>query len=444
LKKLLATLAALLALALLALGVGSLRWYPSRNAVPPRLEAVVKGEGPLLAGAAVVPLTPPAPVPVGGFARLHWMAEGSRDPVSVRAIVFQERGCTIALVSLEILLVPGKLERAVARAVQDLRIDRLVVSATHTHAGPGGYWQDLLGERLGTGPYSEAIFDHVVQRSAEAVRWAAGTLTPAYLSVGRGRAADLVRNRRGGDEVDGRLVSARVVALSGRTVAEVVLYPSHATLLGMDNRLVSGDWPGALMRSQEHPVLLFQGAVGDQSPRIPPGQPASPESYARALRERIARLEYSLPDPWPELAVATSSSVLPAQIPGASPPLLRRVAANVFHAWLPERALLAAIRLGPLTLIAIPGEPVAAVGRRWREAAGADTEVLALAGDYLGYVETRERMAESSGETVHTYYGPELADRLTGAIQLAAAAARGGEAGEAAVSAARAEHRSSP
>ena len=435
-KKLLTTLAALLALGLLAFGVGSLRWHPSRRDAPPRLEKMARGGGPLLAGAATVPLTPAPPVPVAGFPRLLWMEEGRRDPVAVRALVLQEHGCTVALVSAEILLVPGKLEQAVARAVLDLKLDHLVLAATHTHAGPGGYWQFEIGERFATGPYSEAAFEHLVQRASEAIRKAAGALEPAYLSVGRGRVTDLVRNR-GGGVADGRLVSARLVALTGRPLAEVVLYPSHATLLGGANRLVSGDWPGALMRSRPEPVLLFQGAVGDQTPLMPPGQRANPEIYAQALRQRIEELQYSAPDPWPELAVATSTAVLPAPIPGATPPLLRRLAANVFYDWLPDRALLTAVRLGPLTLIAVPGEPVAAVGERWRAAAGRGGEIVALAGDYLGYVETSERMAEAAGETVHTYYGPELADRLAGAIQLSAAAVNEGEAGEAA-SAARA------
>ena len=51
-------------------------------------------------------------------------------------------------------------------------------------------------------------------------------------------------------------------------------------------------------------------------------------------------------------------------------------------------------------------------------------EVLSLAGDYLGYIETSERMAEQLGETPRTYYGPELANRLGAALQVAAQAAR--------------------
>jgi hypothetical protein len=422
LKKLLTALAGLAALLLLAYAVGSMRWRPSHRAAPPKLGHVAHGAGPLLAGAAVVALDPPAPTPVAGFPRLHWMEEGRRDPVAVRALVLREPGCAVALVSIETLLVPERLQRAVERRVRDLAFDAVVMGATHTHAGPGAYWDEPLGERLATGPYQDEAFDHLVDRSVEAVRAAAAALEPAYLSVARGSATALVRNRSGSDEVDGRLVIARVAARSGVPVADVVVYPSHATLLGIENRLISGDWPGALMRARTYPVLFFQGALGDQSPRPPPQAEPTPEAYAKALGARVAALAHSRPDPWPELAVAHASAVLPPPVPGATPPALRRIAMNLFYDWIPSRARVAALRLGPVTFLVVPAEPVAAVGRMWRDAAGEGTEVLALSGNYLGYVETSERMAEAAGETIRTYYGPELADRLGGAVRLASEA----------------------
>jgi neutral ceramidase len=424
LKKLLTALAALLALLAVAYGLGSLRWRPSFRAGPTRLEAVARGAGPLLAGAAVVPLSPPRAVPVAGYARLKWMEEGRRDPVAVRALALREPGCTIVLVSAEILLVPGQLERAVERRTRDLALDHLVIAATHTHAGPGGFWNDALGERLATGPYDASVFDYLVAQTEAAIRASVKALEPAYLSVARAGLPALARNRAGGSEVDGHLVLVHVAARAGHDVAEVVLYPAHATLLGLENRLLSGDWPGALMRAQPTPLLFFQGALGDQTTRLPPRTPGRPEAYARALREHVDALDLSRPDPWPPLAVATATAVLPPADLGASPPALRRLTRNLLYDWLPDRARLIAIRLGPLTLLAVPGEPVAEVGRRWREAAGEGAEVLSLAGDYLGYVETSERMAEASGETARTYYGPQLADRLTGAVKLAAEAVR--------------------
>jgi hypothetical protein len=430
LTALLALVLAIVLVAGLALGVGSLRWWPSRREGPPRLEAVTHGAGPLLAGSASVALAPPAPLLIAGFPRLQWQADGLRDAVAVRAVAVQEPGCTVVLVSMEILLVPGALERAVTRRVRDLPLDHLVVAATHTHAGPGGFWHDALGERLATGPYQEAAFDHLVDAAEKAIRQAVAALEPAYLATSVGRAPELVRNRGGREDVDARMVMVRLAGLSGRRIADLVVFPSHATLLGLDNRLVSGDWPGALMRARA-PVIFFQGALGDQTPRIPPRHSSAPDAYARRVADALDRLEASRPEPWPELAVATARVVLPPADLGASPPFLKRVTRNVLYDWLPDRARLAAIRLGPLTLVAVPGEPVAEVGRRWREAAGEGVELLALAGDYLGYVETSERMAEQAGETVRTYYGPELAERLAGAVKLVAEAVRPERAAEA-------------
>jgi hypothetical protein len=418
-KKLLTAAAIVAAILALGYGVGSLRWRPAIRSGPPRLGEVARGAGPLLAGAATVPLDLPGLLPVAGFPRLKWYEEGPREPVEARAVVLQEPGCTVALASVEILLVPGTLDRAVARRLGDLPLDRLVVAATHTHSGPGAFWDEALGERLATGPYDAAVFDALADRIAAAVRKAFAALEPAYLSVARGDASALARSR-GGTSVDGRLVSARLVALSGAAVADLVLFPAHATLLGLDNHRITGDWPGALVRSRPTPTLFFQGALGDQTPRIAPGASSRPEAYARLVAAKLGQLAYGPSDPFPELAVATATVVLPPPDPGASPPPLRRLVRNLFYALVPDRAKLAAIRLGPLTLLAVPGEPVAEVGRRWRDAAGEGSEILALAGDYLGYVETSERMAEVAGETVRTYYGPELADRLAGAVKLAA------------------------
>jgi hypothetical protein len=164
--------------------------------------------------------------------------------------------------------------------------------------------------------------------------------------------------------------------------------------------------------------------VGDQTPNAQAGPGGPPENYARALERRLAALERDCPAPWPDLAVATASASLPPADAGASPPFLRRIARNLMYGVLSDRGRVMAVRLGSLTLLAIPGEPVAEVGRRWRDAAGEGSEVLSLAGDYLGYVETSDRMAKMAGETVHTYYGPELADRLTGTVQIAAEAVR--------------------
>jgi hypothetical protein len=67
----------------------------------------------------------------------------------------------------------------------------------------------------------------------------------------------------------------------------------------------------------------------------------------------------------------------------------------------------------------VPAEPVAAVAAEWRRALPAGADLVSLAGGYLGYVEEPERRAARKGESVRTYFGPELATRLGAAVKLA-------------------------
>jgi neutral ceramidase len=424
-KKLLTAVSLLLLAVAASLALGSVRWRAPRLAGPPRLERACRGEGPLQAGAAAVPLDLPAGVPLGGFPRLSWASGGVRDPVAARALVLAEPGCAVALVAVEILLVPGDLARAAADLAREragLRLDEVVVLATHTHSGPGGYWRSFPGERLATGPYDDAVFRGLAGRIAEAVARAAASREPASLQVARARAPDLARNRDGG-QVDGRLLALRATGSGGRTIGELLVFPAHPTVLGSANDLVSGDWPGALARSRPGVALVAQGVSGDQSARLPPGAPG-PEGYARALGERISALAFTDGEAAPRLAAAAAEVSLPDPAFGGVPPLLRPVVANLFGGPIPARSRVVALRAGPALLLLEPAEPVEAVGRAWREAAGDDAEAVSLAGDYLGYVETPGRTLAGLGEAERSYFGPALADRLGDALRLAAEATR--------------------
>ncbi|HZZ84203.1 MAG TPA: neutral/alkaline non-lysosomal ceramidase N-terminal domain-containing protein [Anaeromyxobacteraceae bacterium] len=422
-KKLLTRAAVLVGLLLAAvaaiLGAGSLRWRPTERAGAARPVRAAAGDGPLLAGVAELPLSPEPGAPVAGFPRLHWSSAGVRDPLAVRAVVLSEPGCQVALVSAELLLVPGELSRAVEARVRDLGLDAVVVAATHTHSGPGGFWDNLVAEGLATGPYHRRAFEALADRIAAAVRAASAAREPALLSVARADAPELIHSREYLRQVAARLTGFRLTRPSGALLAQLLVYPSHATLLGPDNHLLSGDWPGALMRAQPVPTLFFQGALGDATPHLADQARLTPEVYARAVEARVSRLAFSPPDPRPALALSSVRIPLPPPDPAAAPPRLQQLARNMAWSVFPAEAVLTALRLGPLALLFNPGEPVMEVGEQWRAQAGPDAEVVSLAGDYVGYVETPERMALRHGETERTYYGPGLAGRLGEAVAAA-------------------------
>jgi hypothetical protein len=385
---------------------------------------VAAGHGALAAGVSARSIDLGAEPIIAGFPRVRWRAEGVGDPVSVRALVLSEPGCSVALLSAEILLVPGALSRAVASRVEALGLDAVVVVATHTHAGPGGYWDSLPGELGATGPFEQAAFDRLANAMADAIREAHAARGPAAVAVSRTRTTALTRNRTGA-AVDGRVLAVRLTRPGGAPLAELVTFAAHPTLLGAWNRRISGDWAGRLLATSPRGTrLLFQGAIGDQSaaPRAIPGlEPV--DAYAAALGAVVDGLVPPAPDATPRLAVASASVALPPLGPGALPRALWPATSTLLGGSLPARATVTALRLGEALLLFTPAEPVEAVGRSWRALAGPDAEVVSLSGDYVGYVDTAERFDADTGEARRSYYGPDLAARLEAAVQAAALAA---------------------
>jgi hypothetical protein len=409
---------------LLVFGALSLPWRGERAATPPQIRSSAWGSGPLKAGAAEAPIAVQADASIGGFPRVRWRSAGVRNPVAARALYLEAPGCRVAVASVEVLLLTEPIVRQAEQRLADLGLDALVVGATHTHAGPGGYWDDFFAEHAALGPYDPRAAAAVVDAIEQAVRGAAAASTPATLEVARGSAEALVWARSKG-RVDARMLSLQLTSVAGPAVAELLVFGAHPTTLGKANRLLSGDWPGRLRPSLRRGLrIVLQGAIGDQSANVPPGDAATrPERYAEAVdRADDALPSARVPEPV-TLAAATATVTLPAPWPGFLPAWLRPAARTVAWNRLPPTATITALRVGPLRLVALPAEPTAEITERWRAAAGDGVEIASLSGGaWLGYVDTAARTRSGEGEAARTYYGPELADRLQAGVLEAARA----------------------
>ena len=396
------------------LALASLPDPPPRPAGAPRVWGVRSCQGALAAGAASVQFDLPASTPIAGFSRLRYGSEGVRDPVGARALVLSAGGCRFAIASAELLTIPDALEAAVRARLDDLPLDGLVLGG-HPHPRRAGR---LLGRRdLRAGrhrPLRPCPARPHRERLADAIRAAAAAAAPARLSVGRAELPALVWNRSS-EGMDGRLSVLRLDRPGGTAVGELAVFAAHPTTLGMRNRRLSGDWPGRFMAGGRGVRLFLQGPLGDQSPTLQ-GTPATPESYGDALSAAVEALRFSTPEATTTLGYARAEVTLPPTDLLAAPPLLRRAASNLTRDVLPARATVSALRIGPVLLVAVPGEPVAVLGARWREVAGPGSEIVGLADGYLGYFETPAHVKARVGEAVRGYYGEELAPRLERAV----------------------------
>lgn len=426
-KSLVHLVALVLGLAAVALAVASLPWVKPRPAVAPRIAAIARGSGPLAAGVGFAPIEVPLGAPIAGFAHLGYRSDGA-EPVSARALVLAAGEARLAVVSAEILLVPDTLRDAVLARVRDLPLTGVVVTATHTHAGPGGYYENLPFERAGVGPYDPRMRDLVANAMAQAVRRAFADVAPAELSAARGRAASLAGGR-GGAPPDGRLTVLRLTRPGGRPLAELAVFSAHATTLGIRNRRISGDWPARFLARSTHGVrFLLQGPLGDQRAALPPAMgPLTPDTYAAELDRAVAALAFGPRDPAPALGWAAADVPLPTPVPPIVPRPLRQAATNLVNGILPAEARVSALRLGPVLLLQVPGEVMHELAARWREMAGPDAEVVSLADGYLGYVDRPERSGGAQEHPERTYYGPALAPALERGLSMVVGALRDGE-----------------
>jgi hypothetical protein len=242
-----------------------------------------------LIGAAREDITPP----VGIYARnwgaaTHETAKGIHRPLTATALTLQAGSddSPLVLVSMDLGWWRRKQDEWELRSavLEALSLDpaRLMISFTHTHAGPCICREDAdkPGGHL-VPAYLEGLREAVIRAAQRALE----NREPAVLEWSRGR-CDLARNRDlpdpAGDRyicgyyppgpADDTLLVGRVTTEAGRPLATLVNYACHPTTLAWENRLISPDYVGAMREVVEAatgnaPCLFLQGASGELAPR---------------------------------------------------------------------------------------------------------------------------------------------------------------------------------
>src|SRR5207244_7911352 len=99
--------------------------------------------------------------------------------------VIEAGGVQAAIVSVETLLITGDLEDQI---LNDARLGPrpcLMVTATHTHSGPGGMWDSTVAGWAGAGEYDVRRLVQTGMEVAQAIDRARALMAPAELLVAR-------------------------------------------------------------------------------------------------------------------------------------------------------------------------------------------------------------------------------------------------------------------
>ncbi|MBZ4395648.1 neutral/alkaline ceramidase [Myxococcus faecalis] len=272
---------------------GTVAWGAAPGTGPGDCE----GNTRFLVGAGLGDITgPAAEVGMMGYGQLSQQTAGLHQRLRSRAFVIVSpcNGRRVAIVSADL----GMMFQAVkTQVVERLRArfgavysnDNVLLGATHTHSGPGGFSHHTL-YNLTTFGFVPQNFEAIVSGIVTSIARAHSRLGEGTLRLEAGELVGASRNRspeayrlnppaeraRYAHDVDTRMTLLRLTRAQGGDVGLINWFAVHATSMGNDNHLISGDNKGlasywfekAHDKGDTFVAAFAQANAGDVTPNI--------------------------------------------------------------------------------------------------------------------------------------------------------------------------------
>lgn len=367
-------------------------------------------------GFAKVNITPSYPTAMAGsgLRRLHF--ESVHDSIYVRTMVIGNGSVTVALVSLDMLLVPPEVtKRLVALSKDELpAINNTYLSATHTHSSIGNWGKGLSGY-LYSGPFDEELVNGLVAKILVSIQQAHDTMIPAEIFTGSIPVTGMLYNRvaREAGTIDSLL---RVIEIRREDSTRLLLasFTGHATCDESSSLHLSRDYPGVFVDAVEGEryafAMFMAGAVGSHGCR---GTERG-MTMVTNVGERLATTFLTAND---SLDSIRDSTIAMLSVPLAlGEPQFRISEDWRVRPWLFRTAfgtyepMLTALRIGDLVML---GTPCDFSGELMRpldslaSAKGLHAMVTSFNGNYIGYITRDSWYDVDHYETrLMNWYGP--------------------------------------
>ena len=394
-------------------------FYRQTTARLSQLPAPTKPQKSLSAGWAKVNMTPGFTTPTGGYGvrrGKHWTTV--HDSIFARAILLDNGSNRVALVSLDLLIIPPTVVEQLKRRLPELglRWEQVYMGATHSHNSLGGWAPGVVGTLI-AGDFEQRIVDHITNAVLNAIRQAGQQLEPVSVGYAETPAPELVYNRLhdNGPE-DDRVRVLQLRKQSGQ-VALVTSFAAHSTIINSDiSDWLSRDWPGVLIDDLEkqpgHFALYMAGAVGSMGPtETGPTEDAQlhfiADSVAAKIRKVLSTMQ-SKPDSM--LALLTLPVTLrDAHVRVSDGWRLRPWVFTKVYGDYPSE--IKALRIGQTVLLGMPadfsGELVMNLTRETARM-GLNGMITSFNGGYIGYITPDAYYHETRYETRDmNWFGPQ-------------------------------------
>ena len=366
-------------------------------------------------------------------------------PLEARAIVFDDNHARVCIITLDVIGVELAFTQRVRQQVSaktGIRADHILIAASHTHCAPA------MLHNLAMTPDSSFV-QHVERAAVQCAIEAAKHLHPVTLGLGCGSAHFNVNRRpvephqqfgvNWAGVVDHRARVLRVDGLDERPLAMLFHFSCHPTTKQGSEGFISADYPGAARRLIEEqlqcPALFLPGCFGNVRPQINGAFTSANKEQLDAVGRQLAQgvmkatrflatrpasglsaqeselyLAFRQSKAPEELEViAQGGATLGAQVKGQ---WARRTLDAIRSGSLPQglASVMQVMKIGPLMLVAIPGEPVQEIGyaieRTLAHLDGIDDLwPMGYCNDQIGYLVTERQKQEGGYEpNAYTFY----------------------------------------
>ena len=393
-------------------------------------------------GTATVDITPEVGCELSGYVARVQPSVGIRDPLFARALYLETAGRRLLWLHTDLVGLEGPFVCALREEFErrfGLKPAEVVVSATHTHSGPGTLHLINLGAY--EAGYVAKLRGRLVEVAARAIAQTEATETVA----GEGH-CDLAIDRRGqaSAHTDPKVGVLAWRRPDGSYAAVLANYAMHNVGWGSDNRRVSADVFGraAAMLDERLPgtptVLFTNGACGNTNPPRHAADTSDIDTWGDAMAASVAHaLEHALPVDDTAFRTAIEPVDVPLDVPDEDQ--VRAFAQDVLDAvagqagYVPERVAASAetwrdlmlgkladgtapahvpmdvqaIRIGSVRLVCLGAEVFSPMADELREATGQTVYVVGYANGEIGYLPTPAAYDEGGYEvcTAFIYYG---------------------------------------
>ena len=320
--------------------------------------------------------------------------------LTVRALVLEQEGTRVAIVSTDFLGFPAVLGNRVRSVITEIPSSNILIGATHTHSAPDCYG---FPDGKGGTARDEKYLESVCARATEAIHEAVTKLQPARVKIATGEAKGKIAYNYYAEQLyDPRCHVIQAVDASDHAIATLVNYAIHPEVLGSSAGICSPDLVGPLyerLASKGAGIGIFmnsaQGGMVTADNRLPDGKDARTweecQRIGTVLADEAMRIiQHATEQTSPKLYCAAHSLSLPVDSP-LMRALLKELPGSRGAETQSVTTQMNVVNLGNAQILTIPGEALPNIGYYLkRKMHGEHNLLFGLTNDAFGYILTKE------------------------------------------------------